>query len=159
VHLIAMVVAGGSGVVLVATTLLSAAQTLIVPRGTPMMITRWVFVAFGWLFGLQRARTDYRARDKRLALYAPIALLSLPVVWLVLVLAGFTLIFWAGGQTWETAFLESGSSLLTLGFRTPPHAWSAALVFTEAVLGLASWRCRSPTFRRSTAPTRAVKRW
>jgi hypothetical protein len=136
VHLIAMVVAGGSGVVLVATTLLSAAQTLIVPRGTPMMITRWVFVAFGWLFGLQRARTDYRARDKRLALYAPIALLSLPVVWLVLVLAGFTLIFWAGGQTWETAFLESGSSLLTLGFRTPPHAWSAALVFTEAVLGL-----------------------
>jgi hypothetical protein len=136
VHLIAVIVTGGSGVLLVATTVLSAAQTVIVPRGTPVMITRWVFVAFGWLFGLQRTRTDYRVRDKRLALYAPIALLSLPAVWLVLVLAGFTLIFWASGQTWDAAFLESGSSLLALGFRTPPHAWSAALVFTEAVLGL-----------------------
>ncbi|MCU1603895.1 MAG: hypothetical protein JWP46_360 [Modestobacter sp.] len=135
-HLIAMILAGITGVLMVATTALSAAQTLIVPRGTPMMITRWVFVAFGWLFGLQRTRADYRARDKRLALYAPMALLSLPVVWLVLVLAGFMLIFWASGQTWDSALLESGSSLLTLGFRTPPHAWSAALVFAEAVLGL-----------------------
>jgi hypothetical protein len=31
-------------------------------RGKPMMITRWVFVVLGWLFGLQRTRTDYRAR-------------------------------------------------------------------------------------------------
>jgi hypothetical protein len=136
VHLIAMILAGITGVLMVATTALSAAHTLIGPRATPMMITRWVFVAFGWLFGLQRTRADYRARDKRLALYAPMALLSLPVVWLVLVLAGFTLIFWASGQTWDSALLESGSSLLTLGFRTPPHAWSAALVFAEAVLGL-----------------------
>ena len=136
-----MIVAGGTGVLLVTSTVLSAVQTLIVPRGTPMMITRWVFVVFGWLFGLQRTRTDYRARDKRLALYAPMALLSLPVVWLVLVLAGFTLIFWATGQTWESAFLESGSALLTLAFellrRPGPRLWSSP----RRCWASASWRC------------------
>ena len=52
-----------------------------------------------------------------MALYAPITLLILPAVWLVLVLVGYTGMFWAiGVASWRMAFKVSGSSLLTLGF-------------------------------------------
>jgi hypothetical protein len=135
-HFAVVVVAGVAGVVLVAATVLSAAQTLAVPRGTPVMITRWVFVTVGSLFDVVSARSDYRARDRLMALYAPLALLSLPFVWLTLVLASFTLLFWASGQPWAAAFLESGSALLTLGFKTPGDLPVAGVAFVEAVLGL-----------------------
>ncbi|MGW1682650.1 hypothetical protein [Saccharopolyspora sp. NPDC002376] len=71
------------------------------------------------------------------ALYAPLALLALPVVWLVLVLVGYTAMFWAVGvRGWWAAFFQSGSSLLTLGFSAPVDAMTAVLVISEAALGL-----------------------
>jgi hypothetical protein len=130
------VVVGLAGAALVVVTVLSAGQTLVVPRGTPVLITRWVFVAVGALFGPVRRRVDYRTKDRLLARYGPFCLLSLPVVWLTLVLTGFTLMFWSSGRPWSAAFLESGSSLLTLGFRSPSDVPNAALAFTEAGLGL-----------------------
>src|SRR3954453_3178276 len=110
-HFAVVVLAGLAGTGLVGATVLSAEQTLGVPRGTPVRISRWVFIIVGAVLGLLAARSDYRARDRLMALYAPLALLCLPVVWLALVLAGFTLVFWASGQPWDAAFLESGSSL------------------------------------------------
>lgn len=76
---------GVAGAVLVLATVVSAAQTLAVPRSTPVMITRWVFVAWSTLFGLVRRSPDFDRRDRVLALYAPITLLSLPFAWLGLV--------------------------------------------------------------------------
>jgi hypothetical protein len=127
--------AGGACVLL---TLLSAVQTVVVPRGTPVLITRWVFVAMRRAFTVvvSRAR-DYPIRDRIMALYAPLSLLTLPLVWLLLVLVGYMAIFWAvGAVSWRDAFLESGSSLLTLGFRVPDGTVTAALAFSEAILGL-----------------------
>lgn len=135
-HFAVVVLAGLAGTGLVGATVLSAAQTLAVPRGTPVRISRWVFIVVGAVLGLLAARSDYRARDRLMALYAPLALLCLPVVWLALVLAGFTLVFWASGQPWDAAFLESGSSLSTLGFKTPGDLPAAGVAFVEAVLGL-----------------------
>src|SRR3954462_1887775 len=135
-HFAVVVLAGLAGTGLVGATVLSAAQTLAVPRGTPVRISRWVIIVVGAVLGLLAARSDYRARDRLMALYAPLALLCLPVVWLALVLVGFTLVFWASGQTWDAAFLESGSSLSTLGFKTPGDLPAAGVAFAEAVLGL-----------------------
>ncbi len=128
---------GLAGAVVVVGTVLSAAQTLAVPRATPVFITRWVFVLVGAAFEPVGRLRDGGRRDRLLALYAPLSLLCLPVVWLTLVMAGFTAIFRATGQPWDAAFLESGSSLLTLGFRVPAGPPAAALVFVEAVFGLA----------------------
>src|SRR5205823_4999478 len=72
-----------------------------------------------------------------LALYAPIALLTLPLVWLALVLAGYGAMFWATGvDDVQTAFVASGSALLTLGFATPSGLVQNALAFSEGALGL-----------------------
>ncbi|MCD2191981.1 hypothetical protein LQ327_01070 [Actinomycetospora endophytica] len=131
------VLLGLVGAAVVAATALSAAQTLAVPRATPVFITRWVFVLVGLVFEPVGRLRDSARRERLLALYAPLSLLCLPVVWLALVLAGFMAIFRATGQSWDGAFLESGSSLLTLGFRAPATVSTAALVFAEAVLGLA----------------------
>ena len=128
---------GIGGAVLVLGTVLSAAQTLAVPRGTPVTITRWVFVAWGLLFGLVRRSRDADRQDRVLALYAPISLLSLPMVWLGLLGLGFAAIYLATGQPWRDALLESGSSLFTLGFRAPSSGLTAVCVFLEALLGLA----------------------
>jgi hypothetical protein len=129
-------VAALAGVVIVVATVLSAAQTLAVPRATPLWITRWVFVTVAVAFAPARRLRDYRRRDRALALYAPLSLMSLPLVWLTFVLVGFALVFVGLGQGWADAVVESGSSLLTLGVREPPGTGAAVLVFVEAALGL-----------------------
>lgn len=127
---------GTGGAVVIIGTVLSAAQTLAVPRGTPVLITRWVFVGWGALFGLARRLPDYRRQDRILALYAPISLLSLPLVWLGLVAAGFAALYRVDGLHWREAALESVSSIFTLGFRAPGDPLNVALVFLEALVGL-----------------------
>lgn len=131
------VVVGLAGAACVLLTTLSAVLTVIVPRGTPVRITRLVFTTIGVVFIWGSKRLEYRRRDHFLALYAPLSLLALPFVWLVLVLVGYAALYWAlGVRPWSTAFLESVSSLLTLGFRVPTDLSTTALVFTEAALGL-----------------------
>jgi hypothetical protein len=133
---VALLVIGSLTVVL---TVLSAVMTVVVPRASPALLTRWVFVGLRQLFLLRgrRART-YEGRDQAMALYAPLSLLSLAVTWLVFVLIGYMLMYWSlGERPWRLAFALSGSSLLTLGF-TPPHDLPrTTLSFTEAGLGLA----------------------
>ncbi|NMO92907.1 hypothetical protein [Actinomycetospora sp. TBRC 11914] len=135
-HTLLSVLAAALGGAIVVATVLSAAQTLIVPRATPVWITRWVFVAVGLAFAPARRMRDYRRRDRALARYAPLSLMCLPLVWLALVLIGFALVYVALGQGWEDAVVESGSSLFTLGVRVPPGTGAAVLVFVEASLGL-----------------------
>jgi hypothetical protein len=131
------VVIGLVGAACVVLTVISAVLTVTVPRGTPVRITRLVFTVMGVVFISGSKRLDYRRRDRFLALYAPLSLLALPFVWLVLVLAGYTAMYWAlGVRPWQSALLESVSSLLTLGFRVPVDAPTTALVFSEAALGL-----------------------
>ena len=52
--------------------LLAAVRTVVVPRGDPVMLTRWVFVGMRSIFNLwgRRAKT-YEDRDRSLAMYAP----------------------------------------------------------------------------------------
>jgi hypothetical protein len=91
----------------------------------------------------KRAKT-YAEQDRIMALFAPVTLLILPVVWLFLILTGYTMMFYALGEgTLDQAFKISGSSLYTLGFFTveslPYNNMSFAatiLEFTEATIGL-----------------------
>ncbi|MDP8977587.1 MAG: hypothetical protein M3N17_03230 [Actinomycetota bacterium] len=140
--LLAAAVAGvvfvaGAGVV--TGTVLSAVRTVVLPRGTAVLLSRVVFGSLRRLFDARarRART-YERRDDAMALYAPISLLTLPLVWLGLVLGGYTLMFWtAESRSWSDAFVTSGSSLLTLGYERPSNLAATALSFSEAALGIA----------------------
>jgi hypothetical protein len=86
---------------------------------------------------LVKPTRTFEARDRILALYAPIGLLCLPFLWLILVLVGFMLMHWSmGGISWRTAFDISGSSLFTLGFSHPRGIARLTLAFTQAIFGL-----------------------
>ncbi len=80
---------------------------------------------------------SFETRDRIMALYAPLALVTLPGSWVIMVVGGFTAIFWGTGvQPLSEAFATSGSSLLTLGFARPPGTARIALSFIEAGIGL-----------------------
>jgi len=112
-----------AGMLLVADTLFSEIKTFVLPRSAPDPLTRFVFIYIRHLFNilLHRAKT-YEDRDHIMAYYAPVSLLALVPVWLILVLAGYTAIFWAAsagtwdGAAWYHAVLLSGSALFTLSF-------------------------------------------
>jgi len=132
------IVAIVAGVFVVAATFSSAVRTVILPRGVPARITRVVFVALRAVFNLRaRPTAPYERRDRILALYGPIGLLLLLVVWISLVLLGYTLIYWGmEGDALGEAFRISGSSLLTLGFLEPGDIGAVIVAFTEAAMGL-----------------------
>lgn len=125
------------GVLLVLTTLRSAVRTFVLPRSAPDPITRAVFRATRLLFDVRlRFAHDYPARDRVMALYAPVATLGLVVGWGLLIMAGYAGVFWAAGMRIDHALVESGSSLLTLGFEKPSGAVAVVAAFSEAGIGL-----------------------
>ncbi len=131
------VLVGLAGAWLVLFTLFSAIRSIVLPRATRVFITRALFITMRRLFdAVAHERRTYEQRDRVLALYAPFTLLLLPFVWVTLTITGFTAIFWAAGvRPLMVAFMESGSSMLTLGFERPKGVGHGLLAFIEAGLG------------------------
>jgi hypothetical protein len=130
-HVVAIVV----GVVLVMSVLISALETVVLPRNGFTHIARFVFAITDRLL-VHRWGNEEREANLR-ALYAPVALVSLPLVWMLSVTVGFTFLFWGiSHDTWQRAFEVSGSSLFTLGFAEPDGATRVWLSFVEATIGL-----------------------
>lgn len=126
------------GIALVVATVYSAVETFVLPRGANNMLTRAVFLTvmrpFAWR--VRRAK-EYETRDRTMAFFAPVALLSLPPVWIFLVMLGYAGMYWAIGYgPPDKSFEVSGSSLLTLGFVPVTQVPEYVLAFTEGTLGL-----------------------
>jgi len=82
-------------------------------------------------------RASKTKRELALAYYAPVALLTLPVVWLACVLLGYTAIYWALGATsWTRAITISRLSLLYLGSDISGIYGGTIVGFSETVLSL-----------------------
>jgi hypothetical protein len=126
------------GVSLVLATLFSCIRTFVLPRSANNRLSRIVFLGIRRIFNfIMRGARTYAAHDRIMAYYAPVALLALPAVWLVLVLAGYMGMFWAiDPAAWPDTFKLSGSSLFTLGFATPGDFTRTVLIFSEAAIGL-----------------------
>jgi len=123
----------------VGVTALSALRTFVLPRAANTFLSRLVFVTIRRGFDKVVRRLDgFERQDALMALFAPVGLLALPVVWLLLVFCSYSLAFWAidPAAGWQQAFDGSGSSLFTLGFRAPDDFPARLLGFTEAGLGL-----------------------
>lgn len=126
------------GLFLIIVTMRSALITFVLPRSAPETIVRFWFRLLRRLFDFRlRWTNDYLQRDRIMALYAPIALISLLPIWLVLVTVGFAGLYWATGMESRIEDLVlSGSSLLTLGFARGDHLLHDIFSFIEATLGL-----------------------
>lgn len=127
-----------AGVIISLATLLSAVRVFVLPRATPSVLARIVFVLVRRLLLLftRRKKTEDE-RDAVLANYAPLALFMLLLSWIVTILVSFTGIYWAlGTDSLRRAFTTSGSSLLTLGFAQPDTLPEVMATFAEAALGL-----------------------
>lgn len=132
------VLAGAGGAAVVGWVLLSAIRTVVLPRGAPVILTQAIFVNLRRLVlpVLSRLET-FERRDQLMSMYAPIGLVLLPFVWVTLVVAAATPIYWAlGVSSWRVAFYESGSSLTTLGYTAPSNLWTDLAAVIEAVTGL-----------------------
>lgn len=127
-----------AGLVVVLFTMSEALKTVVVPRAVSSVVARAVFVNTRRLFdALVSGRADFAVRDRVLVYYAPVSLVLLPGAWVLLVISGYTLMFWAVGTgSLASAFTESGSSMLTLGFVPPSGTGEVLLAFTEATIGL-----------------------
>jgi hypothetical protein len=126
------------GVALTIFALDAAIRTFVVPRGTVVALTVSVFHVVRWVLRpFAPARLGYERRDRVYALYAPIALLALPVVAMIIIFFGFSFIFLGlEHHGFRTAMTTSGSSLLTLGFERPTDLPSIFVSFAEAAIGL-----------------------
>lgn len=127
------------GLFIVLGTAGSVIRTLVIPRGVASRLSVFVgrAVTRGVFLNIANRSDDYERKDRVLSFTAPMALLVTLVVWLLLFLCGYGLMLWPLidaplGQ----ALLESGSSMLTLGF-AGTHLPSATTVhFAAAFTGL-----------------------
>jgi hypothetical protein len=123
----------------VAWSLLEAIRAFVVPRGIQLrsrVVFYWVFRLLRWVARV-RGAVEREAVDAIMVYGAPIAVLGLPLLWLITTLLGFAGIFWAiDGNGFGDAVVVSGSSLFTLGFDKPDGVGGAIAAFADATIGL-----------------------
>ena len=116
--------------------LISALETVVLPRDGFTRIARFVFAVADRIL-VHRWRNKAIARQISVPSTRPIALVSLPLVWMLSVTIGFSFIFWGiKTGTVQRSFEISGSSLFTLGFAEPEGTARIWLTFVEATIGL-----------------------
>lgn len=137
-EMVLRILAFGVGAWLAFLAVRSALRTFVLPRSAPDPITRALLRFIRLMFHLRVKRLKkFEHIDRALAMYAPVSLFCLPIVLSIVMGTGFGLIFYALGVPLESAFLESGSTLLTLGFVAPTQSpLISMLAFLEASMGI-----------------------
>ena len=133
------VVAFIAGLAIVLGTAGSVVRTTILPRALASRLSVFVGrrLVFRTFLRISYRFESYEAKDKILAFGAPMALMTLLVVWLMLFLFGYALMIWAiTDGTLGTALRESGSSMLTLGLAGREHPGASVLFFVASFTGL-----------------------
>jgi hypothetical protein len=127
------------GLAIVLSTLMSVVTSLVLPRLGTSRVQNYAGRGMIKVFSRISHRFDtYEARDRFLALQAPIYLIVNLAIWLAALLIGFALMLWPFMTTggFFHAATVSGSSLFTLGFATQTGAGPRLLVFCAAAAGL-----------------------
>ena len=132
------VFAGMVGLCIQVLVLDAAIRTFLLPRVANVRLSRFIAKAVGKIFFLlARSNKSYLARDRILALYPSIVLLTYQTSWLAMSLVAFALGFVAAGaSSFALAFQASGSSLFTLGTSAAHGGALIVLQFVEAGVGL-----------------------
>lgn len=120
-------------------TIGSALRSFVLPRADRSLLTTLTFMSvYKLMTKIFKSRTPYVRRDAILAMHAPIGLFMLPLVWLSLIIVGYTLMYWALDPSldWRSALILSGSSLMTLGFAYQDTLPLVLLAFSQAALSM-----------------------
>ena len=128
----------GLGIAL--STLFSAIKQTVLPGRKKVRLSRAVFRNTFRLFRLVAIRIKSDAvREAIIAYYAPISVMLLPLVRVILLIIGFTTMFWAVGvSSLGTALSLSGASITTEGFLAPKGVAQTTLYIISGVIGLAN---------------------
>jgi hypothetical protein len=123
------------GALLALAVLGSALKTVVLPRQGFPRLSQFVFALVHRL--LVHPRRHDRLASSLRGLYAPVALVSLPLAWMILMMTAFTGIYWGSHDlSWSRAFEISVSSVTTMGFAEPKGAGRIWIAFVEAIIGL-----------------------
>ncbi|MGA7362327.1 MAG: hypothetical protein WBZ07_05165 [Candidatus Dormiibacterota bacterium] len=127
-----------AGLFLTLGTLGSVIRTVMVPRAVSSRISSVVASAVqGATAFVARTRSDYMARDSILAQGAPLFLVLRLVVWIGLLVAGFSLLLWGSGSgNFSEAVRLSASSILPLGIARAETGLETAIAFLESASGV-----------------------
>jgi hypothetical protein len=119
--------------------LVSAARTLIIPRPENVWLTNTLFRGARQVsVTIARRLRSPQQRHWVLGTFAPVVLLSLPLIWSVGLIFAFASMYWGiDGGSFRDAFELSGSSLTTLGFISTDTLLMRSLAILEGLLGLA----------------------
>jgi hypothetical protein len=126
------------GVALVVGDLYDLVRALVVPRphttGPVAAASRRIRILMH--AGVGRIRSFSR-RDHVLTTLEPMVMLLRLAIWLSAGFVGFALIIWSTGTApFGHSFIESGSSIFTLGFATEDHPAPQVVAFLAAAFGL-----------------------
>jgi hypothetical protein len=123
------------GAAVVAAVLGSALKTVVLPQEGFPRLSQAVFALVHRV--LVRRWDDPDRPSSLRGLYAPVALVSLPMVWMILIAVGVSFVFLGVGSLgWQRALEDSMSSLTTLGFSEPSGMARIVIAFVEATIGL-----------------------
>jgi hypothetical protein len=117
----------------------SLLRTTVLPRAVASRLSVFVGrkLVYRSVLELSNRFEHYETKDRILSYGAPLALLSLLVMWLLSFFLGFTLILWGVEETsLATAAREVGSSLFTLGFSGRELLLPTIVYFCAAFTGL-----------------------
>src|SRR6266571_8378284 len=126
----------GLGIAL--STLFSAIKQTVLPGRKKVRLTRVVFRNTFRLFRFVAVRMPSdQARDAIIAFYAPMSVMLLPLTWAILLMIGFTTMFWAVSEpSLGTALSLSGAAITTEGFLAPNGVAQTTLYIVAGIIGL-----------------------
>ena len=107
------------GLGIAVSTLLSAIRQTVLPGRKKVRLSRAVFRNTFRLFRLVivRIHSD-TARDALWASYAPMSVMLLPLSWVILLMIGFTMMFWGVSEPSLGTVLSLSGAAITLPWRT-----------------------------------------
>jgi ABC-type multidrug transport system fused ATPase/permease subunit len=132
------VLAFAVALLVVAGTILSAVRAIVLPRATQNRVPAAAVRMVRGVLRIRAKRMDtYEDRDRVMAMVAPVALLLTLAIWLMILVAAYSVMFFAtSGRSWVESMELSGSSVFTLGTSADSHFGPSVITYSEAGLGL-----------------------
>ncbi len=126
-----------AGSLLITGTIVSVVKTLVVPRRAWSLVPRFIETTTTWTFmTIARRMRSYDAIDRFLGFLGPSVLILQLVVWLGLLIIGFSLLLVPSTDTYAQALAQSGSSTITLGISSREPGATTAIDITAGATGL-----------------------
>jgi hypothetical protein len=126
------------GLGLTLATLSSAVRQTVLPGRKSVRLSRTLFRTTFLLFRLVIVRIRSEAISSALAaFYAPMSVMLLPITWAILLLIGFSMMYWGVTEpSLGTSLSLSGAAITTEGFLAPKGVGQTTLYILEGIIGL-----------------------